>query len=227
MNQLNRPYDVVIPAPELIKVQERRRSPSGFRHTVNKTRRGGQQVNVYPWSKMELGDFFIVPIGGRSRGSMRVGFHHAAARYDYEIAVTDWKMEDGSPGFRVAIIIIGVNRYKSMLDRLLDEDEKLPENKQKHAHVPRPRYSDVANRRKSRRRIVASQKRRPKSRQEPREDKPSPFWYDDEINIPTPVSGMSATPIAPPEVKLSREEVVRRALVADSLAKEIVRNAEE
>lgn len=210
MNLLNRPYDITIPAPELAKLLERRRSPDGLRHQITETRRGGQRAYVYPWEKMELGDFFIVPIGSRSKHSMRISFHQAAARHDFEIAVTDWTMEDGSPGFRVAVTMIGVTRAKQALDRLLDEDEKLPPSKQKYRHVPRPRYSDLTNRRKSKRKSEAAYRRRivPKSRQTPRPDpKDNPFWADNDPEVPQPLSVMEPAP----EVKLSREEVIRRA----------------
>lgn len=108
----SRPYDILIPAPILDRIKDRRHSPDGVVHEVKTVVRAGRRVYNYPWSKMELGDFFIVPIGGRSKKAMRVAFQQAAARHDMEIAVKEVVLPDGSPAYRVTVVIIQVSRYK-------------------------------------------------------------------------------------------------------------------
>lgn len=110
----SRPYDDYIPMPVLRKIKERRRSPDGVLHEVKEITRAGRRVYDYPWKKMELGDFFIVPIGHRSERALRVAFAQGAARNDYEIAVTKWRMPDGGPGLRVCVVIINVSTYKHL-----------------------------------------------------------------------------------------------------------------
>ncbi len=104
-----RPYDDFL--PNLSKVKERRRSPTGVRHEVPVVKRGRQECFSYPWAKMELGDYFVVPIGTRSVHALRVSFHHAAARFDYEIAVRSVD-DNGEPSMRVTVTVIGVSAAK-------------------------------------------------------------------------------------------------------------------
>lgn len=108
----SRPYDDFIPAPMLERIKQRRFSPDGIQHRVKKTLRAGKLVNDYPWKRMELGDFFIVPIDGRSKKAMRVAFQQGAARHDLEISVKEWTLPDGSLAYRVTVVIIQVSRYK-------------------------------------------------------------------------------------------------------------------
>lgn len=96
----------------LTRIKQRRHSPDGLMHEVKTITRAGRRVYNYPWSKMELGDFFIVPIENRSRNALRVAFQHGAARHDLEIAVKEWTLPDGSPAYRVTVVIIQVSRYK-------------------------------------------------------------------------------------------------------------------
>lgn len=112
MDAKSRPYDDFIPLPLLRDIQKRRQSPDGVLHQLKTTKRAGRVVYAYPWSKMELGDFFIVPIGNRSKKAVRIAFYQAAARHDLEISVKEWTMPDGSPGYRVGVTIIGVNKYR-------------------------------------------------------------------------------------------------------------------
>lgn len=96
----------------LERIKQRRNSPDGLVHEVKTITRAGRQVYDYPWKKMELGDFFIVPVGHRSKNALRVAFQHGAARHDLEISVKEWTMPDGSLAYRVTVVIIQVSRYK-------------------------------------------------------------------------------------------------------------------
>jgi hypothetical protein len=111
-SQRSRPYDDFIPVPILRSIKQRRHSPDGIMHEVKMTTRAGRRVYNYPWKKMELGDFFIVAIGGRSARAMIVAFYQGAARHDLEIAVKDWTLPDGEKALRVTVVIIGVSTYK-------------------------------------------------------------------------------------------------------------------
>lgn len=115
-NLLSRPYDDFMPGDMLAKVIERRHSPDGMCHELKEISRAGRRVYDYPWPKMELGDFFLAPIGTRSEGSMRTAFHQAAARFDFEIAIKKVhgriNGEDRGTCLRVTICIIGVDKWK-------------------------------------------------------------------------------------------------------------------
>lgn len=212
-NQLSRPYDVAIPAPLLAKIEARRFSPDGLMHNVPVTKRGGKRAYKYPFRKMELGDFFIVPLDGRSEGSMRTAFYQAAARLDLEIAIKPWKLEGGVPGLRVTVVIIGVNGYKRKA-----EDFGV-----------KSRYSD--GKWKARRRVWERDNRpsRPgRSRQkendtpfrrEPPDKHTNPFWADAEDHQPLAIDVAIANAntsqlLSEPTETLTREERLKRALAA-------------
>lgn len=109
---MSRYYDDAIPAPLLAQIKERRRSPTGLMHQVKVGYRGEEEILRYPFKHMELGDFFIVSTIGRSEKSMRTVFRQAAARYDYELFISPWKMPHDPNGLRVCLTIINVNQYK-------------------------------------------------------------------------------------------------------------------
>jgi hypothetical protein len=111
-SQRSRPYDDFIPAPTLERIKQRRFSPDGLVHEVKTIVRAGRRVYNYPWKKMELGDFFIVPVEHRSKNALRVAFQQGAARHDLEIAVKEWTLPDGALAYRVTVVIIQVSRYK-------------------------------------------------------------------------------------------------------------------
>lgn len=108
----SRPYDIAIHRDVLRKVKERRESPTGEIHEVTTETRGDTVVQVYPWKKMELGDFFIAEIGQRSPKAMRNGFLAASRRYDYELAVKVVKNLLGEKAFQVTLTIIGVKHLR-------------------------------------------------------------------------------------------------------------------
>lgn len=194
INVLSRLYDDVIPSDMLSKIIERRRSPDGRPHIVKEIKRAGRKVYDYPWSKMELGDFFTVALNGRSEHAMRNAFHQGAARHDLEIAITPWKMPGGFPGFRVCVTIIGVTRWKRAAERegvkgIRYSDGKWTVRKRKWEHEnrnkpapssPPPKKSKI--------------------------DKSNPFWADNEPVSPQPGEA------APPERHLTRAEMRRLAL---------------
>lgn len=110
-----RPYDDFIPGNILARVLERRRCPDGLEVPVTQTNRAGRLVNVYPWGKLELGDYFFVSLRGHSERAMRVGLHQAATRLDYEIAIAPAEY-NGFPHLRVTLVIIGKLRYMRAAD---------------------------------------------------------------------------------------------------------------
>jgi len=79
----------------------RRISPDGVERNIRTFKRGKEVVYAYPWTKMLVGDFFVAPVGGRSKAGMQVAFRQAAARHDIEVSIQPWTMGDGSEAFRV------------------------------------------------------------------------------------------------------------------------------
>lgn len=215
-NVKSRSYDLAIPPAVLAKVVERRRTPDGLCHDVNEIKRAGRRVYDYPFAQMELGDFFIVYIGNRSEKALRIAFYQAAARNDYEIAVTPWKMPGGSPGLRVTVVIIGLTRYKRELDRMLDMDAALPKDERLFKGVKRPKYSDGkwagrkriwerdTRQRSGSRAALAPKEKKPKSN--------DPFWADNDPELPID----KALAAVQPEQHLDRAEAIRRALGEDA-----------
>lgn len=133
-NLLDRPYDVAIPGNLIAKIKERRHSPDGQPIAVREKGRGSERVFVYPWRKMQLGDFFVAPIGDRSEKSMRTAFYQAAARHDFEIAVKPYKLPGGAPGLRVTLVIIGVKQYRIKSDEFTGKKTTISDGRWKQRH---------------------------------------------------------------------------------------------
>lgn len=194
----SRPYDVAFSPETLALVKERRKHPTGELHEVKQEERGGEVINVYPWKKLELGDFFHAPINGRSVQAMKVGFHRAAARYDYEISVyrMSWHQEDC---LRVTLTYIGILSVKKKAKfhhnahNVRLHDRERAKNKRRASVV------------KAKNEYENSRPLRPLPPIKPKPDpqsqfNPSPLPYDPVFD-------------APP---VSREEAIRRALASKS-----------
>lgn len=169
----SRPYDDFIPMPILRIIKQRRHSPDGLVHEVKTISRAGRRVYNYPWKKMELGDFFIVPVGDRSPRSMIVAFYQGAARHDLEIAVKEWTLPDGSPAFRVTVVIIQVSRYKLIaaskgISGVNFSDGRWRERKKKWEKNQRGRPSQPAVRTSA-----------PAPKKPPARNLDNPFWADE------------------------------------------------
>lgn len=189
-NVLHRPYDRAFPDDMRDAVQERRRAPTGFEHEVKIARRGDDEIQCYPWKELELGDFFLARVSGNEK-SLRIAFYQAAARHDYEIAILPVE-RDGLPFLRVTLVVIGVNKYKAAAE------------KQGAKGI---RYSDGKwNKRRNRWR-----KSRADTRQPPKpKPAPKPKWQDDDAPLAIDLAIQEAAP--PPDVHLSRAEMLKRAL---------------
>lgn len=192
-NHLSRPYDDVIPVRLLAQIQERRRSPDGVQHQVQELRRGSDRVYHYPWPKMELGDFFIAPIGTRSPKAMRIACHQAAARYDFEIAIAE--VEVGiQKALRVTVTILNLSQWKI---------------KAEAAGIKGIRHSDgkwLERRKKWYAETTPPTKLKITAKNAHLLD--NPFHADHDPELPPPDTTMTPAP----EVKLSREEVIQRVL---------------
>ena len=181
-----RPYDDFIPGNLLPRVLARREHPDGIRHQVGTTRRAGRTVSSYPWSKMQVGDFFEVVIGDKSEKAMRVALAHAAARIDAEIAVRLTKDAKNQHCFRVTLVIRDVSIYVKLAEKANVKVNRSSDGKwlaRKRAWNKRPRISAL-----------------PKPTPAP---KPEPVR---ELEIPE-----QKGPVVP-EAKLTREEILRRAM---------------
>lgn len=184
----SRPYDDFIPGNLLLRVQARRENPDGIRHQIGTTRRAGRTVNKYPWDKMQVGDFFEVPIGTKSEKAMRIAFNQASARMDAEIAVRLVKDSKGQHCFRVTVVIRDVSIYVNLAKKAGCKVNRSSDGKwlaRKRAWNKRPRNSAPV---------------KPEPAPVP---KPAPVR---ELEIPE-----QKGPVAP-DAKLTREEVLRRAM---------------
>lgn len=188
-----RPYDDFIPASLLPRVLARRENPDGERHQIGTTRRAGRTVNKYPWDKMQVGDFFEVPIGDKSEKAMRIAIAHAAARIDAEIAVRLVKDSKGQHCFRVTVVIRDVSIYVNLAKKAGREVNRSSDGKwlaRKRAWNKRPRTSAP-----------------PPPKAEPKPERPTAF----ELGMQVPGDDETKALFAP-EVKLTREEILRRAM---------------
>lgn len=159
-NNLRRPYDDYMSIPARNKARELRKNPTGDVHELKVVNRGGHDVTLYPWKKMELGDMFFAPIGDKSPKAMRVGFQQAAARHDFEICVIGTRyrtvsenLHEGATFLRVSVTAIGIARAKQLAfedgaipyaplvgDRL---DSRLDAIKKRRAAAAKQRYKVV------------------------------------------------------------------------------------
>lgn len=112
---VKKPWDVAISDPVYLqKIRDRRATPDGKEWLVTHKVRAGVPVYQYPWSKMQIGDFFIVPQLRHGRAQLG-SFAQAAQRYDFELSVRSWEIHDGehvTDGFRVTLVFIGIRGLK-------------------------------------------------------------------------------------------------------------------
>lgn len=108
---LCRPYDAAIPSVFLEAARRRRESPDGDPWPVKyRITPHGDKIAIYPWDKMKAGDFFLVPLEGRSATVMRTRFKHVALRRDFEVTVVKWNLGTARhyiPGLRVTLSFTG------------------------------------------------------------------------------------------------------------------------
>lgn len=115
MPRREKAHDCALSSETAVVVRKRRMNPDGVEHKVGTHSNRAGVRNVYPWSALRDGDFFVVPIQG-SEKAMRVAFQQAAARHDFEISIHPWNIEspDGPiPAFRVVRIIGGIAKIKA------------------------------------------------------------------------------------------------------------------
>lgn len=111
--RLSRLYDAAMDKRLLAATRARRECPDGRELRVETAVRGKTRVSLYPWDKMQLGDFFIVPTMGRPRTHFDVRFRQAANRRDWELTITPWGIgSNKTPGLRVALTCIGITELK-------------------------------------------------------------------------------------------------------------------
>ena len=117
-NLYHRPWDRLLSVPGLKHMRDRRENPDGVERKVRQVQRGGEWINVYPWDKMQDGDFFVVPLRygtERDKRTFTSIFRSAACRYDYEIQIIQWTLNiegEERPGFRVTRIQPGLASLK-------------------------------------------------------------------------------------------------------------------
>ncbi len=142
-----RNYDVAFPLQVRITVQRRRNHPTGEIHAVKMEERGDDVVQLYPWSKMLLGDFFVAKIGNRSVKAMKMTFTKAAQRRDIEISVKRVKDADGDQALQVTLTYFEVSvvrkRAASLhgVDNILVHDHNHAKAKRRHREKERPKRS--------------------------------------------------------------------------------------
>ena len=111
MSVNDRPYDVAMSDELRAAVRERRKHPDGLMHPVKVEMRGNTEIQAYPWDKMKLGDFFIVPLRGQKPGPLSVRFRQAAARRDWEITIVQ-VVYGTEPSLRVCLTLLDVSELK-------------------------------------------------------------------------------------------------------------------
>lgn len=112
MKRNTKPWDCAIPEATLALVKDRRLAPDGNEWQVGTVLRDGVEVLSYPWKDMKVGDYFIAPIRG-SKGAMLTTFRQTAARYNWEISISNWEV-DGHPYLRVTKVLEGIAGIKKM-----------------------------------------------------------------------------------------------------------------
>lgn len=187
-----RAYDAGIPHAILVEARERRVNPTGVEHPVETRLRGDKEIQKFPWKKLELGDFFFARILGNEK-SLRIQFHQAAARHDFELTVV--KMEiDGNFYLRVTVSLLDVLQYK------------------KRARGKGARNIGFSDGRWRRRREAEYKRRKAEgadtsvsARGTEGRTQAGPQWSSDDAPLPD-----TGTP--PPETPMSRQEKLRLAL---------------
>lgn len=112
MKPNRRPYDVAMDDSFRFLTHKRRENPDGVERQVTRARRSGVTINKYPWDEMLLGDYFYVHLGNNRREAFDVRIRQVALRRNWEITTKAWEMADGSPGVRVALTCLDVDKLK-------------------------------------------------------------------------------------------------------------------
>lgn len=109
----SRPYDRFMSDVVRQSAMLRREAPDGVRHSLRVSTRGPSKEEhyEYPWAKMKLGDYFVVPLRGRRSDALAVRFRQAAAQRDWELAIARVDV-DGEPHLRVCLTVVDVSKYK-------------------------------------------------------------------------------------------------------------------
>lgn len=151
MKILDRPYDCAYTPEQRREAHIRRDGPTGMRHKVSTKTKMGKIENVYPWDNMMDGDFFVVPIGKRSKRAMTNTFYQAAARHDMEIKIESFNFAEGQPGLSVTRVIgnlhatkllakylgaEGVTFYDVARRNARDRNHRKGQNKELKSHDP-------------------------------------------------------------------------------------------
>lgn len=147
-HQDKRSYDIAFPHQVRMAILERREHPTGEVHEVKTEERGGDIVQIYPWDKMLLGDFFLAKIGIRSIKAMRQTFLKAARRYDFEIAVKQVEDFDGEDALRVTVTMLDISIYRKRAARdhginMVIHDVKHAKAKRRNRDKYEPRRSPL------------------------------------------------------------------------------------
>lgn len=108
---LPRPWDAALDRALVPVVRMRRVRPDGRRLPVPTRMRSGEPIRIYPFKDMKDGDYFIVPMRGKSLGAFQVLMRQKSAQLDLELQVTKVYDED-ELWVRVTRIMKGVNWYK-------------------------------------------------------------------------------------------------------------------
>ena len=109
--RMERPWDVALTTAARKRAFDNRKNPTGDKVPVAEAERAGKTVNVYPWTKLEEGDFFVAKVRG-SENAMLTTFRQAAAKHDMEVAIHPWDDEE-SQYFRVTCVLKGISRIKA------------------------------------------------------------------------------------------------------------------
>lgn len=203
----DRYYDEVMSADTLKAVRERRKSPTGLMHKVGLAVRNGEEVYVYPYRKMELGDFFIAPLLGRSEKAMRTSFKQAAARLDYEFVIHPIKDRQGRDALRVTLTVIGVAKYKVAWEHRHGKKVAISEGKWRNSRKRREASAKADAQARGSWQPVPSQQQTPRYL-DPKD------WKDDAE--PLPVDKAIADALKP-ERHVDPAEIRRRILAGEEL----------
>lgn len=136
-----RPYDDQMPEIVRNAAVARRKLPDGVCHPVRLTTRGLKQEEhyEYPWDRMKLGDYFLVPLRGRKTEALAVRFRQMAARKDWELSIV--RVEHlGEPHLRVCLTVLDVSQYRGQKSdgRWLDQrKQRYQQNKNKPKCPPK------------------------------------------------------------------------------------------
>lgn len=191
---LHRPYDIAFSPTMRMEVIERRRHPTGFPIGVKEVLRGKEYIYQYPFSRMELGDFFEVPIGRRSESSMRVAMHQSAHRRDLEIAIHRIPRDDGN--YLLCIVtVIGITKWKTKAR--LEHDASNVRFSQENRHT-----------RKNRDKLRRERKLKSSNNLLPSGRTPMAAKMEEIFTNPSPPLEPEPTPVA----QLTRAEIIERSL---------------